>query len=217
LEQADDELDEEEKGAVLCRHHWVRTEVEMMYAQRYEMSRKTLPRGPAFLHHVLGTLKNDRPDHFREALRVSPGTFDRIVDQITHDPVFSNNSNYAQIPVETQLAIALYRFGHDGNSASLQSVANWAGVSKGMVHLVTRRIMMAILRPEFRRSAVRFPTPSEKEKAKDWVQAHSCKAWRGGWCFVDGTLVPLSNRPYWYGESYFDRKCNYSLNVQVFI
>ena len=37
---------------------------------------------------------------------------------------------------------------------------------------------------------------------------------------VDGvlwTLVPFSNHPYWYGESYFDWKCNYSLNIQVFI
>ncbi len=32
---------------------------------------------------------------------------------------------------------------------------------------------------------------------------------------VDGTLVLLDERPFWYGESYFDWKCNYSLNVQV--
>jgi hypothetical protein len=63
--------------------------------------------------------------------------------------------------------------------------------------------------------AVRMPTPSEKERAKAWVEAHSCKGWRNGWCLVDGTLVPLFDRPYWFGESYFDRKCNYSLNIQV--
>jgi len=159
---------------------------------------------------VLSTLKDDCPDHFHEALHITPQTFDRMVDQIMHDPVFANNSNYPQIPIESQLAITLYWFGHDGNSASLQSVANWAGVSKGMVHLVTHRVMTAVLNPEFRQLAVCFPTPYAKEKAKDWVQAHSCKAWRGGWCFVDGTLVPLSNCPYWYGESYFDLKCNYS-------
>lgn len=186
-----------------------------MYAHRYEKRRDTLPRGPSFLHHVLFILKDNRPDHFREALRVSPTTFDQIVSHIQDDPVFSNNSHCAQMAVENQLAIALYRFGHDGNAASLQSVANWAGVSKGTVHMASRRIMMAILRPDFMQRAVRFPTPSEKEQAKRWVQAHSCKAWRDGWCLVDGTLVPLSNRPFWFGESYFDRKCNYSLNIQV--
>jgi hypothetical protein len=64
-------------------------------------------------------------------------------------------------------------------------------------------------------TVVRMPTAAEKERAKRWVQRHSCKAWRDGWCFVDGTLVPLDQRPTWYGESYFDRKCNYSLNIQV--
>ena len=169
-EQADDELASvesvDESGVRHC-HRWVRNEVETMYAQRYEMSRRTLPRGPAYLHHVLGTLKNDCSDHFREALRISPGTFDKIIDLIMHDPVFSNNSNHPQIPIEMQLAIALYQFGHDGNSTSLQSVANWASVSQGMVHLITHWVMTAILRLEFKKLAVHFPTASEKEKAKD--------------------------------------------------
>src|SRR5467141_2615174 len=139
------------------------------------MSQKTLPRGPAFLRHVLSTLKDDHPDHFHEALRITPRTFNRIIDQIMDDPVFTNNSNYPQIAIETQLAIALYPFGHNENSASLQSVvANWAGVSKGMFHLVTHQVMTAVLCPEFRQLAVHFQTPSEKEKVKDWVQAHSC-------------------------------------------
>jgi hypothetical protein len=121
------------------------------------------------------------------------------------------------MPVEDQLAIALYRFGHNGNAASLQSVANWAGVGKGTVTLCTRRVMVAVLRPTFMREAVRFPTEAEKDDAKAWVAAHSCQAWRHGWCLVDGTLIPLAERPNWFGESYFDRKCNYSLNVQVYL
>ncbi|KAJ7588958.1 hypothetical protein C8J56DRAFT_730587, partial [Mycena floridula] len=59
--------------------------------------------------------------------------------------------------------------------------------------------------------AVRMPTDEEREEAMDWVERRSCKAWCKGWCFVDGTLVPLYAKPYWYGESYFDRKCRYSL------
>ncbi|KAJ7460254.1 hypothetical protein FB451DRAFT_1007476, partial [Mycena latifolia] len=169
---------------------------------------------PSYLHHVLTALKLGRADHFRQALRVSPLTFDALVAALELDPIFHNNSNHAQLPVDQQLAVALYRFGHDGNAASMQSVANWAGLGKGTVHLITRRIMTAVLRPGFMQSAVRMPTPEEKEKAKRWVAKHSCHSWRHGWCFVDGTLVPLDERPTWYGESYFDRKCNYSLNFQ---
>ncbi|TBU27891.1 hypothetical protein BD311DRAFT_633920, partial [Dichomitus squalens] len=169
---------------------------------------------PAFLPHVLHVLKHERPDKFHEELRVSPSTFDRLVLRLADDPIFSNNSENAQMSVETQLAIALWRFGRYGNAAGLQQVANWAGCGKGTVDLVTRRVMTAVLRPAFIEESIRLPTSEEKEKAKQWVEAHSCKAWHDGWCMVDGTLVPLDERPFWYGESYFDRKCNYSLNVQ---
>ncbi|KAJ7101040.1 hypothetical protein C8R44DRAFT_641666 [Mycena epipterygia] len=186
-----------------------------MYEHRYEQPRSILPRGPSYLHHVLTALKAGCEDHFRQALRVSPQTFDMLVTRLEDDPVFFNNSNQAQLPVEQQVAVVLYRFGHDGNAASIQAVANWAGLGKGTVHLVMRRVMTAVLRPGFMQEAVRMPTPEEKEKAKRWIQNHLCKSWRNGWCFVDGTLVPLDERPTWYGPSYFDRKCNYSLNIQV--
>jgi hypothetical protein len=130
-------------------------------------------------------------------------------------PVFSNNSQCEHQPVEVQLAVTLYRFGHSGNAAGHSAVARWAGVGHGTVSLMTRRVMTAILRPDFMSDAVRFPTDKEKEAAKSWVEARLCKAWRDGWCLVDGTLIPLYDRPHWYGESYFDRKCNYSLNIQV--
>jgi hypothetical protein len=119
------------------------------------------------------------------------------------------------MPIEEQLAITLYCFGHDGNAAGLQATANWAGVAKGTVTLVACRVMTALLRPEFMQSVVRWPTDQEKEDAKLWVEQHSCHAWRNGWCFVDGTLVPLANRPPWYGESHYDRKSRYCLNFQV--
>jgi hypothetical protein len=167
--------------------------------------------------HVLNVLKHDRPDLFRQEIRLNPTTFDKLVDELSLDSVFSNNSDSSpQFPVEQQVAIALFRFGHFGNAAGVQMVANWAGVSKGYVFTATQRVMAAVLRASFRNQYVRMPTRREKRNAKRWVARNSCKAWRDGWCFVDGTLIPLAFRPFFYGESYFDRKCNYSLNVQVF-
>ncbi|KAJ7699411.1 hypothetical protein B0H16DRAFT_1484226 [Mycena metata] len=196
---------------------WVRHNLEEMYSARYELPRDTFPHppGPSLLRHTLGALKDTRPDLFRQEVRMSPFTFDKIVKELAGDPVFANNSSNGQMPVEDQLAITLYRFGHSGNAAALQKVANWAGVGKGTITLVTRRVMTAILNPDFMAAAVCMPTAVEKEEAKSWVEAHSCRAWRDGWCMVDGTLVALFDRPFWFGESYFDRKCNYSLNVQV--
>lgn len=94
-------------------------------------------------------------------------------------------------------------------------MAEWSGYSIGGILLATRRVMTALLRRDFLDETVCFPTAEEKEEAKQWVEDHSCRAWRDGFCLVDGTLVPLYERPYWFGESYFDRKSNYSLNIQV--
>jgi len=72
--------------------------------------------------------KSKDPINFAKSA-VTPHTFDKLREKIEHDPVFFNNSNNAQIPVEEQLAIALYRFGHDGNAASQASVGlmGWRG------------------------------------------------------------------------------------------
>lgn len=79
---------------------WVQEQVTNMYAQRYEAECDLLPRGPSYLHHVLTVLKSDRPDHFRQSLRVSPTTFDAILAKISDDEVFVNNSNNAQMPLD---------------------------------------------------------------------------------------------------------------------
>jgi hypothetical protein len=60
------------------------------------------------MRHVLNVYKTQRPDLFRQSLRVSPLTFNKILAKISDHPVFFNDSNNAQDPVENQLAITLY-------------------------------------------------------------------------------------------------------------
>ncbi|THV04471.1 hypothetical protein K435DRAFT_598224, partial [Dendrothele bispora CBS 962.96] len=195
---------------------WVMDQIQEMYAHRYEVPRKRIDKSPPLMYQVLFAWKQTRPDLFRQQLRVTPYTFDCLVAALQDDPIWSNFSDSSpQTPVEEQLATLLYRFGHDGNAASLQDVAHWAGIGKGSVVTFTRRGITAICRHHFLKKYIRMPTEEEKEEAKKWVEEHSCRAWRNGWCFVDGTLIPLYARPYWYGESYFDRKCRYSINIQV--
>ncbi|KAF8890351.1 hypothetical protein BD779DRAFT_1671316 [Infundibulicybe gibba] len=162
---------------------------------------------------VLVQFKSDDPKRFRQNLRVSPGTFDNLVIRIQDNPVFTNNSHNHQFPVEIQLAIALYRFGHDGNAASVDAIAQWASVSSGLVVKCTVRIIVAFL--DLHDSVICWPSDDEKEEAKAWVRSTSCDDWGGGFCMVDGTLVPLFEKPGYHGEGYFDRKSNYSLNIQV--
>lgn len=160
-------------------------------------------------------VKNTRPDLFREEFRMTPYTFDCLVERLQDDPVFDNNSENDQMSPEYQIAIACIRFGYNGNAAKVKRVAYWAGCSVGSVLNATRRVMTALLRREFMDETMQWPTEEEKEEAKKWIEAHSIKNWRGGWCFADGMLAIVYAKPFWYGPSYYDRKHTYSLNLQV--
>lgn len=94
-------------------------------------------------------------------------------------------------------------------------MVEWSGYSVGMFVHATCHVMTALLRWDVVDETVCFPTDEEKEEAKSWVEDHSCAEWQDGFCVVDGTLVPLYEHPFWFGESYYDHKSNYSLNFQV--
>lgn len=165
------------------------------------------------IYLILNQYRYSHIELFWLNLRVTPETFDHLLSLICDDPIFHNNSNRPQTPPNIQLAITLYRFGHFGNAASVKSIAQWAGISSGLVVLATRRVMIALAR--LHDLAFAAPTESEIADAKAWVASQSCEAWSPGWLMVDGTLVPLAWKPGYFGEAFFDRKSNYSLNVQV--
>ena len=68
-----------------------------------------------------------------------------LLNMIKEDLVFSNNSTVSQLPVEKQLAITLFRFGHNRNAASVEAIAQWAGVCCGTIVDSTCRVMIAFL------------------------------------------------------------------------
>ncbi|KAG2062625.1 hypothetical protein BDR04DRAFT_1040075, partial [Suillus decipiens] len=70
-------------------------------------------------------------------LHVSSEIFQVILNLIEDHPVFYNNSNNAQVPVQIQLAVTLYRMGQYGNGASIEDIAHFAGISEGAVVLYT--------------------------------------------------------------------------------
>jgi hypothetical protein len=95
-----------------------------IYAHHYNVPRnEPIPKAPPQLPHTLEVLKFERPDKFQEILRVNPDTFDAIIMKIQDDPTFFNKSNHAQQSVQDQLAITLYRFGHNSNAASQSQVS----------------------------------------------------------------------------------------------
>ncbi|KAL3687876.1 hypothetical protein R1sor_014185 [Riccia sorocarpa] len=117
----------------------------------------------------------------------------------------SERSPYPHAPMFMQLAIALDCFGHEGNDACLNRTMLMWGVYHGSM---VNRVMTAsesamgheiawLDHPDRAANAAHFAT----------LGFPSCIG------LVDCTLVKLSQRPTDDGETYFDRKSNYSMNV----
>ena len=107
-----------------------------LYSQWYLNSREGILKDGTQLRLLLTEWKVNHSKKICCYLHINPACFDDLVTVIQDDEVFHNNSNNSQMPVDEQLAIALFRFGHYGNAASTMKVALWAGIGFGTVRLV---------------------------------------------------------------------------------
>jgi len=195
--------------------------LERVLSRRYLHTRNPVPKAAAGIDLCLNVYRDSaRPElagHFRTFARMFPTTFNKLVTIIAPSPIFANRSlnQEQQISVERQLLVTLYRFGSFGNSASIRQVALWAGIGEGTVVLCTKRVLYAILSSGLREQCISWPGVEERNAYKERVEEIAIPEWRNGWVMIDGTLIPLYTKPSYYGESFFDRKSNYSLNIQI--
>ncbi|KAG2742977.1 hypothetical protein P692DRAFT_20747942 [Suillus brevipes Sb2] len=166
---------------------------------------------------LLDHFTSHRPHLFQKKLRVSPEIFDNILNEISDDPIFHNQSNNPQLPVAIQLAIFLNRAGHYGNTISSEDVCQWAGVSVGSVTNYTNHVMIALLAKHDK--FIFFPTLDSDDAghSRKYVQDRTCPEWRNGTLTADGSLINLCDKPGLYGETFYSRKSQYFLNYQAII
>ncbi|KAG2335780.1 hypothetical protein BDR05DRAFT_978902 [Suillus weaverae] len=64
---------------------------------------------------------------------------------------------------------------------------------------------------------VGFPHPDSEDAELAWQYAESktCPEWRNGILAVEGTTIDLYAKPAHFGETFYDRKSNYSLGCQA--
>ena len=168
------------------------------------------------LHLAWEYAKNpNHHDLFVQMLCISPHSFNVLHDLIKDHPVFQNNSNVPQSPVDYQLAVTLFRMCCFGNATSLADISRVAGCAEGSVEHFTYRCITAI--ESLHDLFVQPLTPEEKEAEKAWVDTTMGfkGLWHEGWLMYDGTIVVLFARPAFEGNAYFTHKSNYGLNLQV--
>ncbi|KAF6209583.1 hypothetical protein GE061_015331 [Apolygus lucorum] len=152
-------------------------------------------------------LPNMDQDRFRQMMRVNWAQFQTIVDLIKDDAVFKSK---LQFPVEVQLMIVLYRLGSYGEGASIAKIANLFGVGDGgTVDIVTRRIFRAILALKSR-----FLTwMNAEERAKIVAETYDELPYCVG--YIDGTEIPLAEKPVTSPDDYYSRKQRFSIKAQI--
>ena len=179
------------------------------------LERLTEPMPKASQLHILEHCAEHHPDQFCQKLRVDPHIFDDILDQISEHPVFQNQSNNRQLPVAIQLAVFLFRAGHYGNACTPEDVAQWAGVSAGMVINCTHRVMAAVLDQHDQFIYIPDVQSEDMREARMFAESRACRAWRNGVFAADGSAINLYARPGMFADAFYDRKSRFSLNCQV--
>ncbi|KAF1779377.1 hypothetical protein GQ600_17607 [Phytophthora cactorum] len=133
---------------------------------------------------------------FRQLSRISKRSFFALHNYIHDSPVFhssSPNAHHKQQPASWHLAVALARLGENGNGASVGQLHRYFGIAVGSVVEYTKSILIAL--KAVRSQWLEWPSPVRRR-----VMAAE------GVGLVDGTTLPLSQRPALDGSSYFDRK-----------
>jgi hypothetical protein len=92
---------------------------------------------------------------------------------------------------EIQLAIFLNCACHYGNAATIQDIADWAGISVGSIYNCTNCVMIAIALLHDLAISRNLHDPDcirEKAKAKE---SRTCGEWRDGYLTSDGSCFSL--------------------------
>jgi len=177
-------------------------------ARRYlQRNRGVTFKSAAWFHAVRDHASEQR---FRTFFRVSRSTFSKLRDVLwAHArPIIRRRRGGAQLALDLQLAITLYRLGHYGNACSVDAVADLFSVSVGAVIKSIRRVVKALsmIAPEHIKWPSRSCRAASSRFAADGYGFQGCIG------ATDSTTFTLADQPALRPWSSFDRKSMYSLN-----
>ncbi|XP_039968986.1 protein ALP1-like [Bactrocera tryoni] len=167
----------------------------------------SVPKSRVFLNEILWELDENR---FKKITRVTWKTFDAILDLIKGDNLFNKIRSGKQFPIKTQLAIVLYRLGSSGEGATLSKIAGLFGISDGgIIQNLTERIFNALL--NYKDQYLFWPNTEERKELvlETSSELPNCIG------YVDGTEIPLAEKPSQDPEAYFSRKHINSVKAQA--
>jgi len=102
-------------------------------------------------------------------MRMRRSTFDHVLSLLRGHAgiVLQISRGAAQLPLEKQLAIVLYRFDHYRNSSRVEAVGDLFGVSSGTVVKCTHRVIRGLRR--IAPSVIRWPNAQQRAEQAKWA------------------------------------------------
>lgn len=149
-------------------------------------------------------------DQFQSFFKMSRPAFTALYQIIKYNTVFHNNSCNSKINPSIQLTTALYFFGVSGSN-TVQSAAQ-LGIGKGTTQLYIQHIMIALI--HLSAQYITWPTSDSAELCNMRAKIEYESQFPGCISFLDGIDINLLQAPSWHGETYFNCKKKYAINVQ---
>jgi hypothetical protein len=137
---------------------------------------------------------------FRSCFRTTKEGFKSLMDLLQGHNIFYNKSTYPQAHPGWQLAVALMRIGTYGNGASAVRIEGTLFLGQGTATLYTNRVITAILSK--RDQWLAWPDAARRREMREVLASEGFPGCVG---FVDGTTIPLAQKPAADGETYHDR------------
>jgi hypothetical protein len=179
----------------------------VMDSTRYLVERGVTLKSQEFVLQFFDVMPDKQ---FRGMTRMDKPAFFSLVSMIESHSVFQNFAAIQQAPVQWQLAVTLDRLGHNGNASCLNHMIPTWGVSNGSLVNFTKRCFVAL--QYALKGFLKWPNRSERQTLSS---EFAKKGFPGCVGLIDGTYIPLSQRPKEGGECYYDRKSRYSINTQI--
>ncbi|MBW0558834.1 hypothetical protein O181_098549 [Austropuccinia psidii MF-1] len=113
--------------------------------------------------------------------------------------MFQNSSQKKQWNPSIQLALALSSVGSNGNGATMGKIGMLFGISHGAIVSYTQRLIQILMK--LKHKVIVWPKMEQQREMYQMIQA---EGFPGYIVFIEGSLIPLSQRPPNDGEAYFD-------------
>lgn len=152
-------------------------------------------------HFFISIYPNLTDVQFWSLFRATRTGFKSLVKALQHNAVFSNNSWNWQADPSIRIAVALCHLGSNGNGGSLARIQAMFDIGSGMVVAYTAHVVRALI--DLAKQYIIWPDAEQWREIGQVMCKEGFPACVG---FIDGTTIPLSQKPTMDGKVYYDRK-----------